>query len=42
MLLVGFTGGQIQLVDPIRKEVGKLYNEEVVFPYYFVIKIQGK
>ena len=29
MLLVGFTGGQIQLVDPIRKEVGKLYNEEV-------------
>lgn len=30
MLLVGFTGGQIQLVDPIRKEVGKLYNEEVI------------
>nr|CAH0103017.1 unnamed protein product [Daphnia galeata] len=28
MLLVGFTGGQIQLVDPIRKEIGKLYNEE--------------
>jgi len=31
MLLVGFTGGQIQLVDPIRKEIGKLYNEEVCF-----------
>ena len=31
MLLVGFTGGQIQLVDPIRKEIGKLYNEEVSF-----------
>lgn len=30
MLLVGFTGGQIQLVDPIRKEIGKLYNEEVI------------
>lgn len=29
MLLVGFTGGQIQLVDPIRKDIGKLYNEEV-------------
>ena len=31
LLLVGFTGGQIQLVDPIRKEIGKLYNEEVCF-----------
>ena len=28
-LLVGFTGGQIQLIDPVRKEVGKLFNEEV-------------
>lgn len=39
MLLVGFTGGQIQLVDPIRKEVGKLYNEEVITSF---LKIQGK
>ena len=28
-LLVGFTAGQIQLIDPIKKELGKLYNEEV-------------
>ncbi len=28
-LLVGFTQGQIQLVDPVRKELSKLYNEEV-------------
>ena len=27
-MLVGFTGGQIQLVDPVRKELSKLYNEE--------------
>ena len=31
LLLVGFTGGQVQLIDPIRKEVGKLYNEEVSY-----------
>lgn len=35
MLLVGFTGGQIQLVDPIRKEIGKLYNEEVSWHFVF-------
>ena len=29
-LLVGFSGGQIQLIDPIRKELSKLYNEEVI------------
>jgi hypothetical protein len=29
LLLIGFSGGQIQLVDPISKEVNKLYNEEV-------------
>lgn len=28
-LLVGFSTGQIQLVDPIKKELSKLYNEEV-------------
>ncbi|RWS01398.1 WD repeat-containing protein 20-like protein [Dinothrombium tinctorium] len=27
-LLIGFSAGQIQLIDPIRKEIGKLYNEE--------------
>merc|ERR1711971_1502291 len=27
-LVVGFSGGQIQLVDPIRKELSKLFNEE--------------
>ncbi|KAK6638792.1 hypothetical protein RUM43_007061 [Polyplax serrata] len=27
-LLVGFSTGQIQLVDPIKKELSKLYNEE--------------
>ena len=29
MLLVGFSAGQIQLIDPIKKELSKLYNEEV-------------
>ena len=29
MLLIGFTAGQIQLVDPIKKELSKLYNEDV-------------
>ena len=28
-LLVGFSAGQIQLIDPIKKELSKLYNEEV-------------
>ena len=28
-LLVGFSGGQIQLVDPVKKELSKLFNEEV-------------
>lgn len=27
-LLVGFSQGQIQLVDPVKKEFSKLYNEE--------------
>jgi hypothetical protein len=29
-LVVGFSGGQIQLVDPINKEMSKLFNEEVI------------
>lgn len=28
-LLVGFSTGQIQLIDPIKKELSKLYNEDV-------------
>lgn len=29
MLLIGFTTGQIQLVQPGRREPGKLFNEDV-------------
>jgi hypothetical protein len=29
-LVVGFSTGQIQLIDPIKKELSKLYNEEVI------------
>uniref|UniRef100_A0A9J7ZPQ3 WD repeat-containing protein 20 n=1 Tax=Cyprinus carpio carpio TaxID=630221 RepID=A0A9J7ZPQ3_CYPCA len=28
-LLVGFSAGQVQLIDPIKKETSKLFNEEV-------------
>ncbi|KAI1284951.1 WD repeat-containing protein 20 [Halotydeus destructor] len=28
LLLIGFSAGQIQLIDPIKKEFNKLYNEE--------------
>lgn len=28
-LIIGFSTGQIQLIDPIKKELSKLYNEEV-------------
>lgn len=28
-LLIGFSAGQIQLIDPIKKEFNRLYNEEV-------------
>ena len=38
-LLVGFSGGQIQLIDPIRKELSKLYNEEVN-KYWFIRLLQ--
>ncbi|XP_022094151.1 WD repeat-containing protein 20-like [Acanthaster planci] len=27
-LLVGFSAGQVQLIDPIRKDISKIYNEE--------------
>lgn len=29
LLLIGFSAGQIQLIDPIKKEFNKLFNEEV-------------
>jgi len=29
MLIIGFTLGQIQLVEPMLKEYNKLFNEEV-------------
>ena len=28
-LLIGFSAGQVQLIDPIKKEYNKLFNEEV-------------
>ena len=28
-LLIGFSAGQVQLLDPVRHEVNKLFNEEV-------------
>ena len=36
-LVVGFSGGQIQLVDPIRKELSKLFNEEVRKDFFFLV-----
>ena len=42
-LLIGFSGGQIQLVEPISKEVNKLYNEDVRksiwFGFWFSLQI---
>ena len=41
-LLVGFSGGQIQLVDPVKKELSKLFNEEVKLFYqnvYIIISL---
>lgn len=34
-LLVGFSAGQVQLIDPIKKETSKLFNEEVGLTVYF-------
>ena len=28
LVTVGFTGGQIHLIDPVHKELSRLYNEE--------------
>lgn len=30
-LLIGFSTGQIQLIDPVKKELSKLFNEEVSY-----------
>lgn len=30
-LIVGFSAGQVQYLDPIKKETSKLFNEEVIF-----------
>lgn len=30
-LIVGFSAGQVQYLDPIKKETSKLFNEEVFF-----------
>lgn len=35
-LIIGFSTGQIQLIDPIKKELSKLYNEEVRYTYYHI------
>lgn len=35
-LLVGFSAGQIQLIDPIKKELSKLYNEEVIYVLKYI------
>lgn len=34
-LLVGFSTGQIQLIDPIKKELSKLYNEDVCISKFY-------
>ena len=31
MMIVGFTLGQIQLIDPVGKDYTKLFNEEVIW-----------
>lgn len=35
-LIVGFSAGQVQYLDPIKKETSKLFNEEV---FYFCLHI---
>lgn len=30
-LIVGFSAGQVQYLDPIKKETSKLFNEEVLY-----------
>lgn len=35
-LIVGFSAGQVQYLDPIKKETSKLFNEEVLYFTLFV------
>ncbi len=45
MLLVGFSAGQVQLIDPVKRDNNKIYNEDVSFLFeilqscilYFII-----
>ena len=37
-LLIGFSAGQVQLLDPVKHEVNKLFNEEVLFDFYYTIQ----
>lgn len=41
-LLVGFSAGQVQLIDPIKKETSKLFNEEVGFSTYLMFCCFGQ
>ena len=36
-LIIGFSAGQIQLIDPIGHELNKLYNEEVSDKFNLII-----
>lgn len=39
-LIVGFSAGQVQYLDPIKKETSKLFNEEVFSSHSVCIKAQ--
>lgn len=39
-LIVGFSTGLIQLIDPIRKDVSVLFNEEVSYRFYALNKLK--
>lgn len=41
-LLVGFSAGQVQLIDPIKKETSKLFNEEVGSSTYLMFCCLGQ
>jgi len=41
MLIIGFTLGQIQLVEPMLKEYSKLFNEEVLLHVYHLSSWRG-
>lgn len=37
-LLVGFSTGQVQVIDPIKKEVNKLFNEDVSWTLFYMLQ----